>query len=270
MPPQSALITVMVNAARKASIRLKRDYGEVDQLQVSKKGPADFVTAADIRTEKILREELLRARPNFGFLMEEAGEQLGADTHRRWIIDPIDGTTNFVHGIAQFAISIAAEENGEFTAGLIFDPIGEELFWAERGQGAYLNDRRIRVSSRAMMAQSLFATGIPFMGRGKEEDHDKFLAEMKAVMSVSAGIRRFGSAALDLAYVAAGRFDGFWESGLQPWDMAAGILIVREAGGLVSDLSGRDRMFESGSIVAANPHLQQDLRTLITGAKTEA
>ena len=169
MPPQSALITVMVNAARKASIRLKRDYGEVDQLQVSKKGPADFVTAADIRTEKLLREELLRARPGFGFLMEEAGEQLGEDTHRRWIIDPIDGTTNFVHGIAQFAISIAAEENGEITAGLIFDPISEELFWAERGQGAYLNDRRIRVSPRAKMAQSLFATGIPFMGRGTEE-----------------------------------------------------------------------------------------------------
>ena len=268
MPPQSALITVMMNAARKASIRLKRDYGEVDQLQVSKKGPADFVTAADIRTEKLLREELLRARPSFGFLMEEAGEQLGADTHRRWIIDPIDGTTNFVHGIAQFAISIAAEENGEITAGLIFDPISEELFWAEKGRGAYLNDRRIRVSSRAKISQSLFATGIPFMGRGTEEEHDKFLSEMKAVMSVSAGLRRFGSAALDLAYVAAGRFDGFWESGLQPWDVAAGILIVREAGGLVSDLSGRDRMFESGSIVAANPHLQQDLRTLITGART--
>lgn len=267
MPPQSALITVMVNAARKASIRLKRDYGEVDQLQVSKKGPADFVTVADMRTEKLLREELGHARPGFGFLMEEAGEHPGKDPHRRWIIDPIDGTTNFVHGIAQFAISIAAEENGEITAGLIFEPINEELFWAEKGQGAYLNDRRIRVSSRTHMAQSLFATGIPFMGRGTEADHDNFLAEMKAVMSVSAGIRRFGSAALDLAYVAAGRFDGFWERKLQPWDMAAGILIVREAGGLVSDLSGRDSMLDSGSIIAANPNLQPDLRKLVTRAR---
>ena len=270
MPPQSALITVMINAARKASVRLKRDYGEVDQLQVSKKGPADFVTAADIRTEKILREELSHARPGFGFLMEESGEQLGKDPQRRWIIDPIDGTTNFVHGIAQFAISIAAEENGEITAGLIFEPINEEMFWAEKGQGAYLNDRRIRVSSRAQMAQSIFATGIPFMGRGTEEDHDMFLAEMKAVMSVSAGIRRFGSAALDLAYVAAGRLDGFWESGLQSWDIAAGILIVRESGGLISDLSGQERMLDSGTIVAANPNLHQELRTLVTRAKAKS
>ena len=265
MPLHSALVTVMVNAARKASIRLKRDYGEVEQLQVSNKGPADFVTAADVRTEKILREELSRARPTFGFLMEEAGEEPGEDPNRRWIIDPIDGTTNFVHGISQFAISIAAEENDEVTAGLIFEPINEQMFWAEKGKGAYLNDRRIRVSSRATMAQSLFATGIPFMGRGTEEDHKKFLLEIRAVMSVSAGIRRFGSAALDLAYVAAGRFDGFWENGLQPWDIAAGILIVREAGGLVSDLSGEDQMLISGSIVAANPSLHQELMGLVNG-----
>jgi len=267
MARQSALITVMVNAARKASVRLKRDYGEVDQLQVSKKGPADFVTAADVRTEKILREELSHARPGFGFLMEESGEVTGDDPDRRWIIDPIDGTTNFVHGIAHFAISIAAEENGEITAGLIFEPINEQLFWAEKGQGAYLNDRRIRVSSRGQMSQSLFATGIPFMGRGTQDDHDQFAEEMKAVMAVSAGIRRFGSAALDLAYVAAGRYEGFWETGLKPWDIAAGILLVREAGGLVSDLSGRERMLENGSIIAATPGLHQELRSIVTKAK---
>ena len=175
--------------------------------------------------------------------MEEAGEQLGADTHRRWIIDPIDGTTNFVHGIAQFAISIAAEENGEITAGLIFDPISEELFWAEKGRGAYLNDRRIRVSSRAKISQSLFATGIPFMGRGTEEEHDKFLSEMKAVMSVSAGLRRFGSAALDLLTSPLADLTVFWESGLQPWDRPP---VFSSSGRPVDWLvisSGRDRMF---------------------------
>lgn len=270
MVRQSALMTVMENAARKAAVRIKRDYGEVDQLQVSKKGPADFVSAADIRTEKILREELAHARPGFGFLMEESGEEAGEDPNRRWIIDPIDGTTNFLHGIAHFAISIAAEENGEITAGLIFEPINEELFWAEKGQGAFLNDRRIRVSSRGQLSHSLFATGIPFMGRGTQEDHDRFAAEMKAVMAVSAGIRRFGSAALDLAYVAAGRYEGFWETGLKPWDMAAGILLVREAGGMVSDLTGRERMLDSGAIVAANPGLHQELRTIVTQAKPQA
>ena len=267
MARHSPVITVMVAAARKAGIRIKRDYGEVDQLQVSKKGPADFVTAADIRTEKILREELRHTRPDFGFLMEESGTEAGKDPDRRWIIDPIDGTTNFVHGIAHFAISIALEERGELTAGIIFDPINEQMFTAERGQGAYLNDRRIRVSSRGHLPDAVFATGIPFKGRGSDEDHQRFLAEMGAVMGQAAGIRRFGSAALDLAYVAAGRFDGFWESDLQPWDMAAGILLVREAGGLVSDLSGRDKRIETGNIVAANPNLHQPLRDILRTAK---
>lgn len=266
MPVQSANITVMIKAARKASGKLKRDYGEVDQLQVSKKGPADFVTAADIRTEKILRDELNYARPDFGFLMEEAGEIKGEDPDRRWIIDPIDGTTNFVHGIPHFAMSIGLEERGEITAGVIYEPINEQLFWAEKGHGAYLNDHRIRVSGRANINQSIFATGIPFMGRGDEAEHDAFLKQQKAVMAVSAGIRRFGSAALDLAYVAAGRFDGFWETGLQPWDIAAGIIIVREAGGMVSEIDGRDRMLGSGSILAVNPNLHQELGNILRQA----
>jgi len=260
---QSANITVMIKAARKAARKLQRDYGEVDQLQVSSKGPADFVTAADIRTEKMLKEELEYARHDYGFLMEEDGEITGNDPDRRWIIDPIDGTTNFVHGIPHFAMSIALEENGEITAGVIYEPINEQMFWAEKGQGAFLNDRRMRVSGRSQMNQSIFATGIPFLGR---DGHEPFLKEIEAVMAVSAGIRRFGSAALDLAYVAAGRFDGFWETGLQPWDIAAGIVIVREAGGMVTELDGRDRMLESGSILAVNPNLYQELGQILKKA----
>lgn len=267
MPLQSANINVMKQAARKASIRLKRDYGEVDQLQVSKKGPSDFVTAADIRTEKILKEELSRSRPTFGFLMEETGDVKGANPDCRWIIDPIDGTTNFIHGIAHFAICIALEELGQITAGIIFDPINEQLFCAERGKGAFLNERRIRVSARKDISQCVFATGIPFNGRGTRSDHDTFLNEMNTVMSVSSGIRRFGSAALDLAYVAAGRFDGFWESGLKPWDIAAGILVVREAGGMVSDLIGDDKMMENGTIIAANPAVHLPLLNMISKAR---
>jgi myo-inositol-1(or 4)-monophosphatase len=264
---RSALLNVMTKAARTAAVRLKRDYGEVDQLQVSKKGPADFVTAADERTEKILRSELERARPDYGFLMEEGGAVKGKDPAKRWIIDPIDGTTNFVHGIAHFAMSVALEDNGEIVAGMVFDPINELMFTAEKGQGAYLNERRLRVSKREIMGVSLFATGIPFMGRGSNEDHDRFLAQMKAVMSVSAGIRRFGSAALDLAFVAAGRYEGFWETGLKPWDIAAGILLVREAGGMVTELTGGDKMMESGSILAANPALHGPLSETIRKAK---
>ncbi|MFP6712324.1 MAG: inositol monophosphatase family protein [Rhodospirillales bacterium] len=263
---QSANITVMIKAARKASGKLKRDYGEVDQLQVSSKGPADFVTAADIRTEEMLRDQLSYARPDFGFLMEEAGEIVGEDPTRRWVIDPIDGTTNFIHGIPHFAISIALEENGEITAGVIYEPINDQMFWAEKGAGAWLNDRRMRVSGRSIMAESIFATGIPFMGRGEPGDHELFLKQMEAVMSVSAGIRRFGSAALDLAYVAAGRFDGFWETGLKPWDIAAGLIIVREAGGMISELDGRDNMLKTGSILASNPNLQQELSQIIRKA----
>jgi len=257
----------MTKAARTAAVRLKRDYGEVDQLQVSRKGPADFVTAADERTEKILRSELERARPDYGFLMEEGGSVAGKDPAKRWIIDPIDGTTNFVHGIAHFAMSVALEDNGEIVAGMVFDPINELMFTAEKGQGAYLNERRLRVSKRERMDVSLFATGIPFMGRGSDAEHNLFLAQMKAVMSVSSGIRRFGSAALDLAFVAAGRYEGFWEHGLKPWDIAAGILLVREAGGMVTEINGGDKMLTSGSVLAANPMIHGPLGEIIRKAK---
>ena len=253
---QSANVTIMIKAARKASGKLKRDYGEIEQLQVSKKGQADFVTAADIRTEEILRHTLSHARPEYGFLMEESGTIVGNDPNRRWIIDPIDGTTNFIHGIPHFAISIALEEEGKITAGVIYEPIHDQMFWAEKGNGAWLNDRRMRVSGRTQMKQSIFATGIPFIGRG---DHKQFLQQIESVMAVSAGIRRFGSAALDLAYVAAGRFDGFWETNLQPWDIAAGIIIVREAGGMISEIDGRNGMLKTGSILAANPTLYKEL-----------
>ncbi len=267
MALRSATLNVMTKAARTAAVRLKRDYGEVEQLQVSRKGPADFVTAADERTEKILRNELERARPDYGFLMEEGGAIKGKDPTKRWIIDPIDGTTNFIHGIAHFAMSIALEDNGEIVAGLIFDPINEQMFTAEKGQGAYLNERRLRVSKRERMDVSLFATGIPFLGRGTQADHQRFLAEMNAVMAVSAGIRRFGSAALDLAYVAAGRFEGFWETGLQPWDIAAGILLVREAGGIITEIDGGDKMLDSGSVIAANSNMHGPLRQILRSAK---
>ena len=253
---QSANITIMIKAARKASGKLKRDYGEIEQLQVSKKGQADFVTVADIRTEEILRDKLSHARPEYGFLMEESGTIMGDDPNRRWIIDPIDGTTNFIHGIPHFAISIALEEEGKITAGVIYEPIHDQMFWAEKGNGAWLNDRRMRVSGRTQMKQSIFATGIPFIGRG---NHKQFLQQIESVMAVSAGIRRFGSAALDLAYVAAGRFDGFWETNLQPWDIAAGIIIVREAGGIISEIDGRNGMLKTGSILAANPTLYKEL-----------
>ena len=246
----------MVKAARKASSKLRRDYGEVEQLQVSKKGPADFVTAADVRTEEILRDSLSYARPDYGFLMEETGAILGEDPNRRWIIDPIDGTTNFIHGIPHFAISIALEENSEITAGVIYEPINDQMFWAEKGNGAWLNDHRMRVSGRTEMKQSIFATGIPFVGRG---NHKQFLAQIESVMATSAGIRRFGSAALDLAYVAAGRFDGFWETNLQPWDIAAGIIIVKEAGGMISEIDGSNNMLKTGSVLAANPNLYKEL-----------
>ncbi|MGY8998600.1 MAG: inositol monophosphatase family protein [Rhodospirillales bacterium] len=260
---QSANITVMIKAARKAAGKLKRDYGEVDQLQVSTKGPADFVTVADTRTEEMLRESLSFARRDYGFLMEESGAVTGEDPTRRWIIDPIDGTTNFIHGIPHFAISIALEENGEITAGVIYEPVNDQMFWAEKGNGAWLNDRRMRVSGRVQMNEAIFATGIPFLGRGK---HEPFLKQMGAVMAVSAGIRRFGSAALDLAYVAAGRFDGFWETDLQPWDIAAGIIMVREAGGMISEVNGGDQMLKTGSVLASNPNLFSELAQTIKKA----
>ena len=263
MAHRSALINVMIAAAQKASRKLLRDFGEVEHLQVSKKGPADFVSSADKTAENTLRYELTKARPKYSFLMEESGEVVGEDTSNCWIIDPLDGTTNFLHGLPHFAISIALQRDSDIFAGVIYEPVHDEMFWAEKGQGAHLNDRRIRVSGRTAMEESLFATGIPFKGA---RNHPEFLAHLEAVMAVSSGVRRFGSAALDLAYLAAGRYDGFWETGLSPWDMAAGIVIVREAGGYVSEIDGRNKMLDSGSILAANDRLHGPLGKLLRDA----
>ena len=256
MTLRTPLMNVMVGAARKAARHLARDFGEVEQLQVSKKGPADFVTEADRKTEKILFEELSKARPGYGFVMEEQGIHEGADKTHRWIIDPLDGTTNFLHGLAQFAISIALERDGQLVAGLIFDPVKNELFMAEKGQGAWLDDRRLRVSGRRELTSALLSTGIPFAGR---PGHEQFIKELSAITPHIAGIRRFGAAALDLAYLAAGRYDGFWERNLNAWDIAAGIVLVREAGGLVEDLDGGRNVVESGNILAANQDLMPQL-----------
>ena len=242
-------MNVMTAAARKAGRALARDFGEVEQLQVSRKGPANFVTAADHRAEEIVLQELSRARPGYGFLMEERGVIEGADKSHRWIVDPLDGTTNFLHSIPHFAVSIALERDGELVAGLIYNPASAELFTAERGKGAFLNDRRIRVSARLDLQDSVIATGIPHAGR---PDHDLFLRECSQVMAQVSGVRRFGAASLDLAWLAAGRYDGFWERALHPWDIAAGIVMVREAGGFVSDFSGRSAMLKTGDILAGN------------------
>jgi len=265
MATRSANINVMIRAADKAARQLRRDFGEAENLQVSRKGPADFVSAADLRAEQILRRELSKARPDHGFLMEESGDSgpVG-DGERRWIVDPLDGTTNFLHGLPHFAISIALEERGELVAGLVYDPLRDEAFHAERGNGAYLNDRRIRVSGRRNMADALIATGIPYKGHG---DHPQFLAEAEAVMAEVAGVRRWGAAALDLAYVAAGRYDGFWERDLSSWDVAAGIVLVREAGGYVSQIDGRRIRHDSPSILAANDLLHTPLQTVLRAAR---
>ena len=259
--PASALMNVMDQAARKATRGLARDFGEVEHLQVSVKGPADFVSAADTRAEQVLFEELSRARPGYGFLMEERGAIEGADKTHRWIIDPLDGTTNFLHGIPVFAISIGLERDGEIVAGLIHNPASGETFTAERGKGAYLNDRRIRIAGRTTMDDCVIATGIPHRGKS---DHAQFLSECEMVMSRSAGLRRMGAASLDLAWVAAGRFDGFWERNLQAWDLAAGVILVKEAGGYVTGLGGKPDMLETGGIVAGNEQIHRALRGVLT------
>jgi myo-inositol-1(or 4)-monophosphatase len=263
----SALMNVMLAAARKAGRSLARDFGEVEQLQVSLKGPANFVTAADTRAEEILFTELSHARPGYGFLMEERGEIKGADGTHRWIVDPLDGTTNFLHGIPMFAVSIALERDGELVAGLIFNPANQETFTAERGKGAFLNDRRrLRVAARTELATAVIGTGIPHSGR---PSHDVFLTELGAVMASSAGVRRMGAAALDLAWTAAGRLDGFWERHLRAWDLAAGIVILREAGGYVTDADGKDAMLDKGSVVAGNEPIHRHLLKLLKTAGAE-
>jgi myo-inositol-1(or 4)-monophosphatase len=260
MAIRSPVINVMANAALKAARGLNRDFGEVEQLQVSVKGPSDFVSAADLRAERTLKAELQRARPGYNLLFEEGGAVEGSDPHHRWIVDPLDGTTNFLHGVPHFSISIALERDAEIIAGIVYDPTRDEMYWAEKGAGAYLNDRRLRVSARRQLGEALIATGFPFRGRPK---HPAYNATLARVMEATSGVRRFGSAALDLAYVAAGRFDGYWEFALAPWDLAAGLLLVREAGGFVSDLAGGQGMMTSGDVLAANGHLHLPLAALI-------
>ena len=260
MSRTSPLINVMQQAARKASRRLVRDFGEVENLQVSRKGPGDFVTAADFRTDEKLRDALQQARPGFGFLTEEGKDIVGEDESRRWIIDPIDGTMNFMHGTPMFCISIALEEAGEVTAGLVYAPVPDEMFWAEKGQGAYLNDRRLRVASRRHMGDAVIGTGMPHLGH---PDTSGYLAELGAVMAECAGIRCMGAAALDLAYVAAGRFDGFWDTGLAPWDIAAGLLLAREAGAMVSRTDGGANPLYAGDVLAANEAMHSRMLRLI-------
>jgi myo-inositol-1(or 4)-monophosphatase len=257
----SALMNMMLAAARKAGRSLARDFGEVEHLQVSLKGPSDFVSAADKKAEKILYDELVKARHGYGFLMEESGLVEGPDKSHRWIIDPLDGTTNFLHSIPHFAISVALQRDNELVAGLIYNPANGDLFTAEKGKGAFFNDRRIRVAARSRLEDCVVVTGIPHRGRG---GHDAFLGQLSRVMLGVAGVRRTGSAALDLAYVAAGRFDGYWEADLQPWDIAAGLVILREAGGFVTDMAGGRAMLETGSVIGGNETVQRALRKLIS------
>jgi myo-inositol-1(or 4)-monophosphatase len=273
MVSHSGLLTVMERAARKAAPRLRRDFNEVQHLQVSRKGPADFVSQADQRAEQTLIEELRHARPDWGFLVEETGVIEGDPEKPRWIVDPLDGTSNFLHGVPHFAISIAVEDprgsqgKPEITHGLIYQPLTDESFWAEKGRGAWLQDQRLRVSARRDLSEALIATGIPFLGHGNFAEWSRIFG---AVAPEVAGIRRLGSAALDLAWVAAGRFDGFWESDLQPWDVAAGMILIREAGGFVTDYRGQDRALERNQFLAASDGLHSKLHKLVAGALRNA
>ncbi len=261
----SPALTVVVAAVRKAARVLLKDFGEVENLQVSMKGPGDFVSQADLKAEKTLRAELLRARPNFGFLMEESGLSGAEDWDFRFVVDPLDGTTNFLHGIPHWAISVAVEKRGndrvpdEVVAGVVYNPASDELFWAEKGQGAFLNDRRLRVSGRRNMLDAVFATGIPFAAVPRKAE---FTTILQKLMPQVSGVRRFGAAALDLAWVAAGRYDGYWELGVQKWDIGAGLLLVKEAGGFVTDPDGGDP-WVNGHVVAGNPYLQPLLRSVV-------
>ena len=266
LAPRSATVTVMIRAAFAAAKNLKRDFGEVEHLQISEKGPGDFVSHADIKAERVLRTELLKTRPEYGFLGEESTELKG-DGRNRWIVDPLDGTTNFLHGVPHFAISIGLERDGEIIAGVIYQPISDELFWAEKGNGAFIDtpaarSRRLRVSGRKDPARALVGTGIPHIGKG---DHAAYHAKLAAVTSKTAGVRRWGAAALDLAFVAAGRFDAFFEFGLSSWDVAAGLLLVREAGGFVGDTSGQPYVLGGPSILATNAGLRDPMVEILTG-----
>ncbi|MCR5877886.1 inositol monophosphatase family protein [Phenylobacterium sp. J367] len=264
MISQSALLKVMSDAARKAARGLNRDFGELAELQVAKKAPADFVSAADIKAEQILFEALTKARPGYGFLGEERGMIEGSDKTHTWIVDPLDGTTNFLHAIPHFAINIALQREGVVVAALTHNPVTNETFWAEKGKGCYVNDHRLRVAARQRLDEAVLATGIPFLGHGQ---HAKFLKELHQVSQRVAGVRRFGAASLDLAWVAAGRYDGYWERDLKPWDLAAGILMVTEAGGKVTDADGGDEMLTKGSICCGNLDIHPLLLDRLQAAK---
>ena len=255
----SALVNVMVKAARRAGRSLKRDLGEIEHLQVSLKGPANFVTMADKRAEEMLYTDLNKARPGYGFIGEEGGTRVGDDKTHTWIVDPLDGTTNFLHGIPQFAISIGLAREGMIIAGLIYNPANDDLYIAERGKGAFLNDTRLRVAGRKQLNECVIACGLPHIGRGS---HELSRAEMTAVQPKVAGLRRFGAASLDMAFVAAGRFDGYWERNLQPWDVAAGIIMIREAGGVVGDIHGDD-VLKTGNVVCGNEFVHGELAKIL-------
>ncbi|UDL96440.1 MULTISPECIES: inositol monophosphatase family protein [Lichenihabitans] len=261
---RSALMNVMTAAAIKAGRGLKRDFGEVENLQVSVKGPGDFVSAADKKSEQTLFEELSKARPGYSFIMEEGGIVEGTDKSHTWHIDPLDGTTNFLHGVPLFAISIGLEREGVIVAGVIYNPATDDMFIAERGQGAYHNNRRIRVAARRDLDDSLIACGIPPLGAAA--GHPLFKVELAAALARVGNLRRLGAAALDLAYVGAGRFDAYWERGIKSWDIAAGIVLIREAGGFVSDADGTDKMLTSRSICAGNENIHRHLLTLLRDA----
>ena len=256
MSTQSALLKVMSDAARKAARGLNRDFGELAELQVAKKAPADFVSAADLKAEQTIFEALSKARPGYGFLGEERGMIEGTDKTHTWIVDPLDGTTNFLHAIPHFAINIALQREGAVVAAVTHNPITNEMFWAEKGKGCFVNDKRLRVAARTRMDESVLATGIPFMGHGQ---HATFLKELHQVSQRVAGVRRFGAAALDMAWVAAGRYDGDWERDLNAWDLAAGVLLVTEAGGRVTNADGGDDVLGTGSVCAGNLEIQPQL-----------
>lgn len=264
--PRSPLMEVMTRAVMKAARGLRRDFGEVEHLQVSKKGTADFVSNADINAERVLHKELSMARPKFGFLMEEGGAIEGEDPTHRWVIDPIDGTNNLIHAVPYFCISVGLEKtlaNGEreVIAGVIYDPLRDEMFTAEKASGAFLNDRRIRVSGRKELDDALLATALP---RAYRDHYKQALGMMTAVTASTVGLRCGGAAALDLAYVAAGRYDGFWSNCLKPWDIAAGMLLVKEAGGEVTEIAGGKKMLESGAILATNGLIHKKVDALLT------
>ena len=259
----SANLNLMIKAARAAGRSLVKDFREVENLQVSMKGAGDFVSRADIAAEKIIRDELMGGRPTYGWLAEESDAADGQDPTRRWIVDPLDGTTNFLHGLPHWCISIGLEHKGEVVSGVIFDPAKDEMFIAEKGQGAWMNQTRLRVSGRHRMIEALFATGLPFGGRS---ELPATIRDLGRILPATSGVRRMGAAALDLAYVAAGRFDGFWERGLKPWDMAAGLILIREAGGFAEPIAEGGDMLEDGDIVCANEKIFEQFARIVRTA----